>query len=136
MSEQYLLNIGETKNGAYQLTNISFHSNIILKADPSKYNAMTITAAKTPELISVKRSLVTVVFGNESVVEKVITKKDTRLLSDVLGKDDLVPVSQAIPGNEGKQEKKLIESNSPHFFSLSSSAKPKEEIGDGVKFQL
>ena len=97
IADQYLLNIGSADVGQYRLTNISFHSNVILKTDRVKHVGMAQCAIETVGLMSTTKledgaPLVTVAFGDASLVERIIPKSETRLFGDALGKKDLVPV--------------------------------------------
>lgn len=132
-SEQYLLNIGKEENGSYQLTNISFHSNIILKADPAKFKEMSQAAEKSSDLISKLNPSVAVVFGNEKIVESVITKNNTRLFSDSLKSDAFVSISPTAKSNEKAEKEESDETiskktNTPNESKAVYSLKAQSSI--------
>ena len=132
-NDQYLLNIGSTEKGGYRLSNISFHSNVIVKSDLTKHTHMAKCAEITKNLFfaTIKTKgeapLVTVVFGDLSIVETVIKKTDTRLFGDTLGQKSLVPVNPDIKDSGISQSEEQHDKKTKTFFHTDVIIKEVEE---------
>jgi len=96
-SELHIINL-QDKNGNYH-GNISLHPLGILRlTNVESYQMLTSTSEKYISLKTIIKKndkgepLLTLIFGDDMVVERIVSNHQTRLFSDALGKNSLVPV--------------------------------------------